>query len=63
MGSRKETLCWRCENAVPNLGTRGCEWSRCFLPVPGWKALDSGECEGFLVEKCPKFRPDRRKAV
>ena len=40
MGKRRETLCWQCENAVPNHKGRGCEWSRRFRPVPGWTAQE-----------------------
>lgn len=63
------TLCFDCVNAVPTPdGTRGCEWSRCFRPVPGWEAkrndvrIQSGNTnppvrmvESYRVRKCPKF--------
>lgn len=36
---KNATICWRCLNAVPNkAGTRGCSWSRKFIPVEGWTA-------------------------
>ena len=64
MGKRRETLCWQCENAVPNHKGRGCEWSRRFRPVPGWTAQGPGEgdeCEGYFVVACPKFQREVRQ--
>ena len=35
----KASICWECENAVPNKeGTKGCSWSEEFIPVEGWEA-------------------------
>ena len=68
----KDTLCWRCANAHPNLEkTRGCSWSRKLIPVEGWKAekttvycqrregrkLD----ESYIVRSCPEFISDGRE--
>lgn len=64
MGKRRETLCWQCENAVPNHKGRGCEWSRNFQPVPGWTVKEpqaEDECEGYFVTVCPKFRREVRR--
>lgn len=66
----KETLCWSCKNAVPDMeGKHGCSWSRKFEPVEGWetkvtkrktKLFAKGtyyyvEDEGIEVVKCPEF--------
>lgn len=73
-----KTLCWRCANAVPNLaGTRGCSWSRKFIPVEGWDAVQTcvysqrwnskkQESEtipsrSFTVRRCPEFVSDGRE--
>ena len=61
-----ETLCWKCANAVPNRdGTRGCSWSRKFVPVKGWKAkkIKTPCTEKFRdcsyeVLDCPEFVSD-----
>lgn len=67
------TLCWRCANAVPNrAGTRGCSWSKKFIPVEGWDAEEvkiqthnrangSNNVQSFIVRKCPEFIPDGRE--
>lgn len=69
-----ETLCWSCKNAVPNLEqTRGCSWSREFVPVKGWDAIETTVgvtrfADGsryytrepnYLIIKCPEFVLDR----
>lgn len=66
----KPTLCWNCRNAVPDReGTRGCSWSRDFIPVEGWDATPQklavyyGKSrksrmrlgDSFIVQSCPKF--------
>ena len=75
---RKSTICWHCLNAVPNSQkTRGCSWSRHFIPVEGWEAektnifcqrwngkLKTHEDSGtcsYIVRSCPEFIPDGRK--
>lgn len=58
------SLCWYCENAVPNPRThKGCSWSRDFKPVDGWEAISVTiptygkihDCESFCVISCPEF--------
>ena len=40
--SASNTLCWRCKNAVPNMEkTCGCSWSRDFIPVESWEAIET----------------------
>lgn len=62
------TLCWRCENAVPDpeRGT-GCPWSISGKPVDGWDAVrtfKSGAGDCYYVRACPGFEPDRpREAI
>lgn len=68
-----KTLCWRCANAVPNrAGTRGCSWSRKFIPVEGWEAKEisvnthirvngSNNTQSFIVRSCPEFVSDGRE--
>lgn len=57
------TLCWTCRNAAPcRAAGRGCEWSREFKPVPGWKARRQKRAvlgETYTVYACPKYLPDR----
>lgn len=66
----RQTLCWKCQNAVPNMHGRGCEWSRRFKPVPGWDADEEEMCmsedpprydTSYFVRSCPKFLADERK--
>lgn len=56
-GNREDALCWGCAHAVPNPGKgRGCEWSKEFLPVPGWVAsVRASFPDSYLVKSCPKF--------
>lgn len=35
------TLCWFCQNAVPDNDGHGCEWSRHGNPVDGWDVMPS----------------------
>lgn len=65
-----QTLCWKCQNAVPSRdGKRGCSWSRKGnIPVEGWTAeptekIETGGriCRSFLVKNCPEFIPDKKK--
>jgi hypothetical protein len=70
---KKATICWRCLNAVPNkAGTRGCSWSRKFIPVEGWTAEattiycqhgknPSNYTESYVVRSCPEFISDGRE--
>lgn len=62
------TLCWRCENAVPNIeGTRGCSWSKAFTPVPEWWAekriimYDGHPKTSYEVILCPEFIAEKPK--
>ncbi len=59
------TICWDCENAVPNKKGRGCSWSMSFEPVEGWDAERSdlnmqnrkqGDIESYIVKSCPLFK-------
>lgn len=61
----KDTLCWKCKNAVPNIkrGT-GCNWSREFKAVEGWKVHEVIQYENckskenrdsYIVLICPEF--------
>ena len=62
------TICWKCQNAVPDKHGRGCNWSRNLEPVDGWKALETSvirydggvrrEIMSALVVECPEFIPD-----
>ena len=60
----KESLCWQCKNAVPSPWTgAGCEWSREYKPVPGWKAemRERTNLKGsYFVFKCPKFEKEKK---
>lgn len=71
---KKDTICFDCENAVPNNETgKGCSWSRCFKPVEGWTAektvivnRDRSDektytTDSFAVYECPKFVSDVEK--
>lgn len=50
-----QTLCWDCQNAVPNKeGTRGCSWSRNLVPVDGIITNEKGK-----ITYCPEFIPDK----
>lgn len=60
-----QTICWDCENAVPNKRDRGCGWSRKFEPVEGWDAIRAdlsmknrkqGDVESYIVRFCPLFK-------
>ena len=69
----KDTLCWHCANAVPNrAGTRGCSWSKKFIPVEGWEALKTNVfasngknktrvTQSYIVKSCPEVIPDGRQ--
>ena len=60
----KDTLCWRCANAVPTEDT-GCLWSREFKPVEGWDAEETSvlaknksgarHLVSYRVKSCPGF--------
>lgn len=57
-------ICFDCINAVPTLdGTRGCNWSRHFKPVKGWKATKvpfklayERMSWTYSITECPKFK-------
>lgn len=62
-----DTLCWNCQNAVPNKDGRGCTWSKRFEPVAGWTATSrniSSLAHGnrpylsYRVTDCPEFVAD-----
>lgn len=51
-----QTLCWECANA-----TGGCSWSSEFIPVEGWKAVETKKntlLSSYVVTECPKFKRD-----
>ena len=56
----KKTKCWSCANAC----TGGCNWSKRFQPVKGWKA-DKRKVENkaskfitYFVNECPQYDCD-----
>lgn len=56
----KQTKCWSCANAC----TGGCNWSKRFQPVKGWKA-DKRKVENkaskyvtYFVHSCPQYDCD-----
>lgn len=59
------TICWKCQNAVPNPETgTGCCWMEDLKPVPGWEATkryisDTGIA--YNVISCPMFKEDKIK--
>lgn len=61
---KPSTICWDCKNAVGG----GCSWFTDYTPVEGWKAVKTELCggyydyESYLVQHCPEFVDDRRKA-
>ena len=67
MPNTKNTLCWKCQNAVPS-NTNGCDWSRHGAPVEGWTAKPTkilqppkATIDSYLVIDCPNFKPDKRR--
>lgn len=61
----KDTLCFSCQNAVPNKEKcLGCPWSESFEPVEGWNAMPTtlsesdGIIDSYLVLECPMYIPD-----
>lgn len=54
---KRLAICWYCENAEG-----GCEWTRCFKPVPGWDAEprivkdDEGDIRTYHIRSCPKYK-------
>lgn len=71
----ESTLCWDCQNAVPD-GERGCPWSESLTPVPGWIAEKTKhlqqytvggkvvrrDIESYCVLECPMFLRDEPRA-
>jgi hypothetical protein len=59
----KNQLCWDCVNCVPDRNGRGCSWSRKFIPVEGWEAIENGDT--YNIIRCPEFiiapKEDKRK--
>ena len=58
------TQCLACNNAYG-----GCQWSRDFIPIPGWDAIRNDlvdtapyhrEIESYTVLDCPEFELDPR---
>ena len=67
---RRETLCWKCQNAVPDKkkGT-GCSWSISLKPVEGWtaqavqiKLYENKTSPSFIVIACPMFKEGKKDA-
>lgn len=65
----KESLCWKCKKC-----TGFCPWSMKvdgFKPVGGWKATptkipannEEGYIDSFIVEECPLFEEDEKRAT
>lgn len=64
-----DTICWSCKNAVPKLDHKtgryicGCNWSKYFKPVIGWKAekciMPSQHSRkkiiSYVVNECPEY--------
>ena len=61
---KPQTICWNCKNAVGG----GCSWFTDYTPVEGWEAVKTElrggyyDYESYLVQHCPEFVDDRRKA-
>lgn len=58
---QKQTLCWTCQNAVPDsTGELGCSWSRRLKPVEGWTAVETTNTTTttYRVIDCPEYIPD-----
>lgn len=47
-----QTICWDCEKSC----TKECSWAAEFVPVDGWKAMESKG--SYSVAECPEFRRD-----
>ena len=57
----KTTLCWSCQNAVPDDEGHGCNWSNRLQPVKGWEAKKTYNKEyhySYQVISCPEYIPD-----
>lgn len=55
----ESSICWTCQNAVPDDRGHGCSWSDDLTPVPGWKAEPSENLHGlYRVKECPLYRQD-----
>ena len=53
----QETLCWTCENSVPNPETgKGCSWSRKLIPVEGTVC---DPITGHIID-CPEYIKDHK---
>lgn len=67
-GGKSDTICWDCQNAVPDKCGHGCSWSRKLIPVDGWTAKGTrirqkgvnaqGYCGSYIVIRCPQFVPE-----
>ena len=66
----REAICWHCKHAVPTKNDsgvyiRGCSWSICGEPVPGWISKDTPRIKyrgrkrirymAHKVQACPLF--------
>lgn len=68
-GTKIPTLCWYCQNAVPDNDGHGCSWSARLEPVEGGRAVqsqiyskdgggDTRRIASYRVEDCPQFVED-----
>lgn len=61
MAEKKDTLCWTCMNAVPDINGAGCRWSRRGKPIDGWTAdyIEKSCAEGsYMIKECPEYIKD-----
>lgn len=49
-GNLGHTKCWTCAKAC-----KGCSWSRYFIPVPGWNAVETRIDKGDGNEPTPSY--------
>ena len=52
--SKSDQICWLCKKATNS----GCNWSKSFQPVDGWKAIPAETSSGSATYKiiyCPEF--------
>lgn len=66
MANLRSTLCWYCQNAVPDAYGNGCSWSRKLHPVDGWRATertlmyDYKPKVSYIVHWCPEYKREGR---
>lgn len=51
-----ETLCWMCQKSC----TKGCSWSKDFVPVNGWVAEKNEKTGSYSVITCHEFVESRK---